>query len=271
MIGFIAAIEQLIPILNINFTIIIISCFLISFVSVIITNSFNIVENIPIDEFFLSDSYKILFPYEKRYLLPINKIAKKYFGKINPNISILESWYRTNPYTLVTLADNNGRLVGYFDILPLKDSFAVKFINGKVSEKNISRKSILPIDKMYNAKYIYISGIAIHDIETKKIIGGQFIYVTLLYIQNFYNAKNEKFIFAIAATKCGERALKKLGFHIESYASERTDKTDLYAKIIDNDIFDKVNVKLYSNIDTSKMMAVAEQFQKTQIETETLS
>jgi hypothetical protein len=199
------------------------------------------VENLPIDDLLFEPNCntKILFPYNVKYLKAINRIANSYYKDFNPNIKILKSWYEKNPFTLITLADRNSKIIGYYDILPLKDEFAKKFIKGDVTESNIISEVILTKDKMKDANYIYFAGVAIKDYTQNKnrIYSGQLLYTAFIYLKKFYNLDNDKVIFATATTKCGEVLLKRLGFTLESNKNDRLDKTDLYTlKINSNTI-----------------------------------
>lgn len=219
------------------------------------------VENLPIEDLLFEPNCntKILFPYNIKYLKSINRIANSYYKDYNPNIKILKSWYEKNPYTLITLADKNSKIIGYYDILPLKDEFAKKFINGDVTESNIISEVILSKDKMKDANYIYFAGVAIKDYTQNKnrIYSGQLLYTAFIYLKNFYNLNSDKIIFATATTKCGEAILKRLGFALESTKNDRLDKTDLYTLKINSTTIDNARDEIAvisSKIDYSSII-----------------
>lgn len=105
----------------------------------------DVVENLTVDDivFDSTSASKILFPYEERFLKPINVIANRYYGNSNPDLYILKQWYEKNPYCLITLADNHNSIIGYYDILPLEEKFAKNIIAGNVTESDINSTVIL--------------------------------------------------------------------------------------------------------------------------------
>lgn len=212
-------------------------CFILSGVITLIVNPIkDVINNLTVDDivFDKSASSKILFPYQEKFLKPINIIANTYYGDTNPNLISLKSWYEKNPYTLITLADKNNNIIGYYDILPLEEEFAIDFIEGRVQERDIMGKHILSPKQMKHAKYLYFAGVAVKDytLQRNKIYSGQLIYSAFIYLNHFYNLDKEISMFAIASTKCGEKLLKGLNYSLESSKHNRIDETDLYLKKI---------------------------------------
>lgn len=203
----------------------------------------NVVENLSVDDIFFDTdtSSKILFPYQEKYLKPINVIANSYYGNVNPDLSVLRKWYEKNPYCLITLADSHNAIIGYYDILPLEETFAEKFITGSVTESNIESNVILSPKEMKNAKYIYFAGVAVKDYDNhrNRIYSGQLIYSAFIYLKKFYDLENGVTILAIATTNCGERLLQKLGYTLECSKYNRKDETDLYIKKVTLETIEK--------------------------------
>ena len=130
-IGFGASIILFIPEVSLNTPyskiIALFFCLVLSVAITLITKPVKyIVENFTVDDlvFDTNTSTKILFPYQEKFLKPINIIANSYYGDINPDLTLLKQWYGKNPYTLITLADKHNTILGYYDILPLEDNFA---------------------------------------------------------------------------------------------------------------------------------------------------
>jgi len=199
----------------------------------------NYVNQIGEDEIWLlernSGKPTIRFPYQNSFLIPVNRLAKQYYGKNYLEASIVKPWYEKNPFSIVTLTDVNHRFVGYFDVLPLHDQFADSFINGLVKERDIKSQNVFSNSEMRNAKTIYFAGIAVKNetTTTGKFHGAMLLYAALLYLEEHFDLTKNKKIIAIAATDCGRKILEKLGFKIEVYGTSRKDKCDLYSRDLD--------------------------------------
>jgi len=176
----------------------------------------------------------ILFPYEEKYLKPVNDIAKLYFSKNYTNLSFVKKWYIKNPFILSILADCDRRIIGYFDILPLKEDFALEFIIGSKKETDIKPEYILSKDEMHEAKYIYFAGIAVAQNcrQAIRLFGGPLLYAAIIYIETFYKFSSPKKIISIPVTDCGRKLLKEFGFTLETEKASRLDKLDLYSRTI---------------------------------------
>src|SRR5690606_13969592 len=115
---------------------------------------------------------------QEKYLKPLNTIASTYYGKSSASSRYIETSYEKKPYALVTLADRHKEIVGYYDMLPLEPDFAVRFIEGIATEKDIRAEHILPISEMSDGQYIYFAGVAIKNQRSQKskIFAGYLLY-----------------------------------------------------------------------------------------------
>lgn len=134
-----------------------------------------------------------------------------------------------NHCILGCLVGSTGDFLGYFDVFPLKKSFADLFIQGIVGEKDLKPEHIFSNREMRRAKYVYIGGIAAYGSENVSghFAGSILIWGLLKYLDHFYG-NSDAFIFASAASKDGEHLLQTLKIPLISKALNRTDKQDLY-------------------------------------------
>lgn len=240
-IGFVGSLVVFLPGVQLETTfsklITLLLCFLLSLaVTFIVKPIRESVENLPLEELLFTEdcAAKVLFPYKEKYLKPLHAIAKTYYGKASASEKYLKTWYEKNPFILVTLADKNKQIVGYYDILPLYKSFAVKLIDGKVSEKDIRNVHILPKEEMAKAEYLYFAGVAIKNQHSQqsKIFAGYLLYSAYVYLKKYYDLSTDKKIFATAATKAGKQLLIHLNYSLECSKLNRKDKLDLYMKTV---------------------------------------
>ncbi len=157
------------------------------------------------------------------------ELAKYEFGRNTLPITHYASLRSKNPCILGCLVGATGDFLGYFDVFPLKKSFAELFIQGTVAEKDLKPEHIFNNREMRRCKYVYIAGIAAYGSEN---VAGQFtgsilIWGLLKYLDHFFG-NSDAFIFASAATKDGEHLLQTLNIPLISEASNRGDKQNLY-------------------------------------------
>jgi len=211
------------------------------FLSVLATLLIYRIKHVPDDELWMletpTEKPTIAFPYEKSFLRPANNLARSLYGKHSLRGDVVRKWYEKNPLTLTCLTDAHNKFVGYFDILPLTQTFGKRFVSGHSREKDIRSQHILSPSEMRDAKYIYIAGVSVKDPMTThgKKYGAMLIYSLMVHLQTFYNLNSPKKIYATAATECGRNVLERLQFRIETDGENRRDKLDLYARVITND------------------------------------
>lgn len=174
---------------------------------------------------------RIVFPCDKDYYREANKLAKEKFGKNSVSTRTVNDWQKKNRYILSCLTDNN-KMVGYFDILPLKTDFAKRLINGEVGENDIRAEHILSIDQIKKVKYIYFAGIAVQNTDSGYgcIHGTYLIFAAILYVKLFYSNSSLEKILTIPTSECGLKIAQHLNFSLEREGRLRKDGFDIFSK-----------------------------------------
>lgn len=164
-------------------------------------------------------------------------LADDEFGRNRISVSNYKALRARNPFILGCLVGPTGDFLGYFDVFPLKKSFADLFIQGTVNEKDLRPEHIFTNREMRRAKYVYIGGIAAYGSENVSghFAGSILIWGLLKYLDHFYGNSNA-FTFASAASKDGEDLLQTLNVPLISKASHRNDKQDLYGVRLSREI-----------------------------------
>jgi hypothetical protein len=176
---------------------------------------------------------KITFPCTLDQYKIANKIANDSFTK-KDNLSFrkIKAWWEKNPLILSLYYDTNNKVMGYFDVLPLYSDFEKELREGILSEQDITCDSMKAPEEMYHSDIIYIGGIAVLDMDNKcrSYHAGLLLHALLLYLKTFYSFEKTTIICAIAATRCGEHLLDKLGFTIYKEGLFRNDGHNYYMK-----------------------------------------
>lgn len=178
-----------------------------------------------------SKTTRIVFPCDYRYFKAANKLAKEKFGKNSVSTRVVNDWKRKNNLILTCLLDRN-KVVGYFDILPLKKDFAERLIDGEASEKDIKGEYILSKNEMKNAEYIYFAGIAVEETQSGKglLHATYLICAALMYISIFYKDGKLRKVLTIPTSECGLKMAEHLDFQLLTDGKLRKDGYDLYSQ-----------------------------------------
>lgn len=205
---------------------------------------------------------KVNFPCDSAYYNAANKLAKEKFGKNSVSTKIVNDWKKRNEYILTCVSDNN-KLVGYFDILPLKTDFAQKLVSGEVGEKEIRAEHIMGVHEMKEAEYIYFAGIAVQDTNSGRgyIHATYMVCAAMVYIQLFYGSSKLKKIITIPTTDCGLKIAEHLQFSLEREGNLRKDGFDLYSQNYDKESMTKMirdKKDVYKRFDINSYVAMYE-------------
>jgi len=168
------------------------------------------------------------------YVRQANALAKRVFGKDSLPRAVIESWRQQNKQILVCVHEPSNRVVGYFDILPLKEPFRQEFLSGKKRERDIRGADLYKADSMQRCTVLYLAGLAVccHGKICESAYAERVVTLILAacdYAQHCYPVPPDRTIYALAATGKGRTMLERFGFGIAMPGRERIDKTDLYA------------------------------------------
>lgn len=167
------------------------------------------------------------------------ELGRHYFGA-NIDSNIYELLRMKNQLILACLTDRHGELLGYFDAIPVTESFALSFLKGDVSEVQLTHEVVLPVKDMPTCKYLYLAGIAVTNSRTPagKQNARILIWAFLRYLRKFYGAA-QPFGFALAATTEGDKLLRNVGMTLENDGSKRIDHYKLYTGLVTREALEK--------------------------------
>jgi hypothetical protein len=134
-----------------------------------------------------------------------------------------------NPFILSCLTDRSGSFLGYFDAIPLRQSFAEAFLRGTVTEAAITHEDVLPPEKMRQCKHLFIAGLAVANPSSYpgRRNANILVWALFRYLAHFYG-ETKPLCFAVAATKEGDHLLQRFKVALRSEATTRADRYRLY-------------------------------------------
>lgn len=142
-----------------------------------------------------------------------------------------QQWLHANCNILACLVDESRRVVGYFDVLPLRTQLAESFICGTVEEREISAVDILSPETSKSARYLYLAGFAVSEPGTRA--GGRrasyLMWALKRYLEHFYDSSGKTQLLATAATPEGEHILQRYNFQLIECGSVRRDGFAIYS------------------------------------------
>lgn len=176
-------------------------------------------------------------PADIRLVKMANDLADHCFSStITIEANTFEQFRVKNPNIMACLTDLNGRLLGYFDAIPLRDGFAQEFIRGSVTEAQITHEDVLPPGEIAACRYLFISGIAAWDPDTfvGRMSASILVWALLQYLRKFYS-KTQPIVFAVASTAAGDNLLRRFSLQLESDSTSRVDRYNLYSARLTQD------------------------------------
>jgi hypothetical protein len=176
------------------------------------------------------DGKRLYCPCTLNLAEQVGRLAQDCYRGDNISPVKYESLRVKNPYILACLTGAQGEFLGYFDVIPLRDHFAVLFLAGKVTEKEMTHEDIYAANEITLCKYLYLSGLAVCNSETHAGHKNALILMwgLLKYLDHFYG-KTNPLTFAVAVTDEGEELLQTFQLQVTSEASTRRDKHTMYA------------------------------------------
>lgn len=153
-----------------------------------------------------------------------------YAASVTIEPDTFEQMRAKNPYILACLKDYNGRFLAYFDAIPLRPSFAQPFLQGLVTESQITHEDVLSPQELATCKFLFISGLAVEDPNTHagRRNASMLVWGLLKYLDRFYGSA-KPLVFALAATKEGDELLDRFKLILRSAGADRIDGYKLYS------------------------------------------
>ncbi|HWA91157.1 MAG TPA: hypothetical protein VG889_14055 [Rhizomicrobium sp.] len=188
------------------------------------------VEDLPDFNADTKGSATLICPCGSKLRSQAKQLAAESFARdfvIDPNI--YEQLWLKNNYILTCLCDQNEIVHGYFDVIPVRSSFAIPLLKGRIHETQMTHDDVLSPHEMEKCEYLYIAGIAVRNPEA--YLGRQdaniLVWGLFEYLKKFYGF-GAPLLIAIASTEPGKGLLKRFKMQWENGPRDRVDGGDLY-------------------------------------------
>lgn len=203
--------------------------------------------------------FKIAIGKDQNVFPQLGDIAKRYFSVDTATPDTAYTWYRHNPWAVVT-ASIGTTIHGFADFLPLS-SEAVKLMeDGDLIEEDITSDHILPPEAMRYCRSLYFSGIAIRDKGT--FLGARcataLVIAAARLMEQVYGETALERIYTNPTTYAGNRLGRRMGFEPVRSRKTNMNRMDLYVLPYDSahkkklqDMYTRYHPHLIENIDFS--------------------
>lgn len=156
------------------------------------------------------------------------------YGRDAVPADTLGAWYRTNPHGFSIMENEDGEMLGYIGILPLKSSAVALLLGGRQAQAAITSEMLYTQDERSCVRTIYIESIILKDkykeLQLQALSALLANFDALLGCICDVDRVTE--IYQIPATEKGERLLQRLGFRLLGPAHERVDNHPLYVSTL---------------------------------------
>jgi len=148
----------------------------------------------------------------------------------------LDRWYGRNPcgFSILTM---NGRRIGHLTIIPLHPKILDSFVQGTILEQNIHEDSLHTPEEKHLVKNLYFESIIIDSANGHSILPIKALTILardlVPLISRVCEPRNLENVYALAASRRGERFMQALGFGLVKSGQARADRRALYAAKFD--------------------------------------
>lgn len=136
-----------------------------------------------------------------------------YYTVDTASIDTINSWLSFNPYTN-SYALVGDELIGYYNLMPIKDSTAKLFYDGHLKEEDLTIDHMLSAQDMHKARYFYLPAITVKDYKSyrSRMAVAALISGMASHLLAMFDLKNIKAIYANPTTFQGNLLINKMGF-----------------------------------------------------------
>lgn len=160
-----------------------------------------------------------------------NKIVRKELDKRAITYEEYRVWRKHNPLIFTSVVDENGGLVGFFDIFPLKTEAGERMISGSLSERTLSLEHILPFDSAGSATHLHLATILVNPKQRSfsSLVAREVLILRMKeFLDRNYAPASSRIFTAFAQSTAGEAFLKRCDFSMELFATENEQRLPLY-------------------------------------------
>ncbi len=144
--------------------------------------------------------------------------------------SVLKEWFEANPNGFSIIRMANQTKVGHIDLLPIRPATFQRFLEGSIVEKDIRGDSLYSATEAAAITSLYVESIIVNPPRGYTTAPAILCVLTSFdgLVARICEPSRLKNFYAIAASRSGQRLLRRLGFDVIKSANTRKDGHDLF-------------------------------------------
>ena len=156
---------------------------------------------------------------------------------------VLLDWYQANPNGFNIIENGEGKVIGHFDVLPIRKSTLLRYKKGEIKETEILGDCLYPPDEKSGVTDLYIESFVVLDTNkhSRPIAVREVLRSFREIVCRVADPMNVDSIFGMAATSDGNDIMEHLGFQVVSGSDSRKDGHVMF-QVDFMTILDKVQV-----------------------------
>jgi hypothetical protein len=134
-----------------------------------------------------------------------------------------KNWRKKNPSIFTTIVDKSNNLIGFFDIFPITHDAGEAIISGKLTERSLSEKHLLPLSANASATHIHIATILLNPRQHSfsPVVAKEVMLLRLKrFLERVYSPIETRTYTAFGQTKSGEALLKRCDFSMTGFSGD---------------------------------------------------
>jgi hypothetical protein len=156
--------------------------------------------------------------------------AKRFSGIDAIPEALLREWHARNPTGFFLIIAEDGRRVGYINIMPVRPEPLRFFLDGSIVERQIRADSLYSADERELIKDLYVESIVVDLAGRARAAALLALAVNFVsMIELICDVDKIDHVYAIAATTSGMNLLRRLGFSVIQKGGEGKDGHELFS------------------------------------------
>lgn len=170
-------------------------------------------------------------PDDEPHALYCNTLVRRCLDKRAITYEGYKNWRKKNPSIFTTIVDKNNNLIGFFDIFPITHDAGEAIISGKLTERSLSEKHLLPLSANASATHIHIATILLNPRQHSfsPVVAKEVMLLRLKrFLERVYPPIETRTYTAFGQTKSGEALLTRCGFSMTGFSGDNDQHMPLY-------------------------------------------
>jgi hypothetical protein len=171
-------------------------------------------------------------PNDEEIAFSANKLVRRYLDKRAITYRDYKEWRKWNKLIFTAIVDQDGTIIGFFDIFPLTKAAGESMVAGELTERTLNIHHILPYEAIKDVTHIHIATVLTNPRQRtfSEVVANECLLLKMgEFITREYAPVEARTFTAFGQSKAGETLLKRCGFTVAVVPTENDQHWALYA------------------------------------------